>query len=224
MRESLRRAGQRFLVGFQGQEGSADVKALIRSYHVGGVVLFARNVDTPEQVADLVRELQSVAQAADHDVPLLVAVDQEGGRVARLTDPWTRWPPLRALGRLGSTELARRVGGALAAELKACGIGLNLAPVVDVDTNPKNPVIGDRSFGDDPDLVGRLGAALIQGLQEGGVAASAKHFPGHGDTDMDSHLDLPVVEHSRARLEAVELRPFAAAIAAGVATISLWIT
>jgi beta-N-acetylhexosaminidase len=108
---------------------------------------------------------------------------------------------------------------ALAEELKACGIRYDFAPCLDVDTNPRNPVIGDRSFGDDPDLVGRLGAAMIRGFQENGVVACAKHFPGHGDTDVDSHLDLPSVEHSRSRLDDVELRPFRKAIEAGVATV-----
>ncbi len=192
---------------------------LIRALGVGHVILFARNVAGPEQVAELVRELQSVAREAGHDAPLLVAVDQEGGRVARLREPWTVWPPLRALGRGGSEEIARRMGEGLAAELSACGIRCDFAPVVDVDTNPNNPVIGDRSFGDDPEVVGRLAAAMIRGLQESGVAACAKHFPGHGDTDVDSHFDLPAVDHSRSRLEAVELRPFRKAIEAGVATI-----
>jgi beta-N-acetylhexosaminidase len=219
MRESVRRAGQRLMVGFHGHEASADVKSMIRDYGAGSVILFARNVASPEQVAELVRELQAESRAAGHDLPLLVAVDQEGGRVARLRAPWTEWPPLRALGRQGSEEMARKMGEALAAELHACGIRLDFAPVVDVDTNPKNPVIGDRSFGADPDLVGRLGAAMIRGLQAGGVAACAKHFPGHGDTDVDSHLDLPAVEHSRSRLEDVELRPFRKAIEAGVASI-----
>jgi beta-N-acetylhexosaminidase len=219
VRESVRRVGQRFMVGFDGHAASADVKHVIRDLGVGHVILFARNVAEPEQVAELVRELQAVAREARHDLPLLIAVDQEGGRVARLREPWTLWPPQRAIGRAGSEELARRMGGALALELKACGIRCDLAPVVDVDSNPKNPIIGDRSFGEDPDLVGRLGAALIQGLQEGGVAACAKHFPGHGDTDVDSHLALPVVEHSRSRLEEVELPPFRKAIEAGVATI-----
>jgi beta-N-acetylhexosaminidase len=219
VRDSLRRIGQRFMVGFDGHTASADVKHLIRDLGVGHVILFARNVAEPEQVAELVRELQSVARDARHDLPLLVAVDQEGGRVARLREPWTLWPPQRAIGRAGSEELARRMGEALAFELSACGIRCDFAPVVDVDSNPKNPIIGDRSFGEDPDLVGRLGAALIRGLQDGGVAACAKHFPGHGDTDVDSHLALPVVEHSRSRLEDVELRPFRMAIEAGVATI-----
>ena len=219
MRERVRRVGERIMVGFDGHAASSDVKRMIRDYGVGHVILFDRNVDGPEQVADLVRELQAVARDAGHSLPLLLAVDQEGGRVARLREPWTVWPPMRAVGRTGSEDIARKVGAALAAELSACGIRCDLAPDVDVDTNPKNPVIGDRSFGDDPVLVGRLGAALIRGLQAGGVAACAKHFPGHGDTDVDSHLDLPAVDHPRSRLDEVELLPFRKAIEAGVASI-----
>jgi beta-N-acetylhexosaminidase len=139
--------------------------------------------------------------------------------VARLRDPWALWPPARALGRAGSEELARSMAAAIAEQLGSCGIAVDFAPVVDVDTNPKNPVIGDRSFGDDPELVGRLGAAFVAGMQEAGVAACAKHFPGHGDTDVDSHLDLPAVDHPRSRLEDVELRPFRRVIAAGVAMV-----
>jgi beta-N-acetylhexosaminidase len=219
MRESLRRTGQRFLVGFDGFEASPDIKRLIRDYRVGHVILFSRNVSEPEQVAELIKELQSCARDAGHDLPLLVSIDQEGGRVARLQRPWTLWPPLRALGRIGDDDLSRRMGAALATELSACGIRWDYAPVMDVDTNPANPVIGDRSFGDDPALVTRLGMAMIRGLQDGGVAACAKHFPGHGDTATDSHLELPVVHHPRSRLEEVELPPFEAALQAGVATI-----
>lgn len=219
MRDLVRRVGQRFMVGFEGHTASADVKTLVREFGVGHVVLFTRNVAAPEQMAELVRELQSFARDAGHERPLLVAVDQEGGRVARLKQPWTIWPAARAVGRVGSEEMARQMGQALALELKACGIRYDFAPCVDVDTNPKNPVIGDRSFGDDPDLVARLGVAMIQGLQQNGVAACAKHFPGHGDTDLDSHLELPAVDHSRSRLDDVELRPFRKAIEAGVATV-----
>ena len=227
MRDSLRRVGQRFMIGFDGFEASADAKRLLREYGVGHVILFARNVDNPEQVAGLVRELQECARLAGHDTPLLVAVDQEGGRVARMGPPWTVWPPLRALGRIGSTDvslgtdLARRMGAALAAECSAAGIKCDFAPIMDVDTNADNPIIGNRSFGDDPDLIGRLGVAMIEGLQGGGVVASAKHFPGHGDTSLDSHLALPVVEHSRSRLQDVEMRPFRRAIAAKVASIMM---
>jgi beta-N-acetylhexosaminidase len=215
----VRRVGQRFMVGFQGHEASPDVKHLIREYGVGSVILFARNVDAPEQVADLVRELQETAKLAGHDLPLLVAVDQEGGRVARLREPWTRWPSLRVVGQADSEQQARAMGMALAGELKACGLLCDFAPVMDVDTNPKNPVIGDRSFGGDPEQVARLGVAMIRGLQENGVAACAKHFPGHGDTGVDSHLELPAVDHSLSRLRDVELRPFRAAVQAGVASI-----
>jgi beta-N-acetylhexosaminidase len=219
MKDIVRRVGQRFMVGFEGLTASADVKALIREFGVAHVVLFARNVEEPVQLAELVRELQSVARDAGLSWPLLVAVDQEGGRVARLKEPWTVWPAPRALGRAGDEEMARQTGEALAAELGSCGIRMNVAPVVDVDTNPDNPVIGDRSFGDDPVLVGRLGVAMIRALQAGGVAACAKHFPGHGDTDVDSHLDLPVLSHPRSRLDEVELPPFRRAIEAEVATV-----
>jgi beta-N-acetylhexosaminidase len=221
MRDTVRRVGQRFMIGFDGLTASPDVKRLIRDFGVGHVILFARNVAGPEQVAELVREMQETARDAGHDTPLLVAVDQEGGRVARMGPPWTVWPPVRALGRIGSEDLARRMGAALAAECRSSGILCDFAPNMDVDTNPANPIIGNRSFGDDPDLVGRLGAAMIEGLQGGGVAASAKHFPGHGDTDLDSHLALPVVEHGRSRLEDVEIRPFRKAVAAGVATFMM---
>jgi len=207
------------LVGFDGYAASAEIKQLIRKWGVGGIVLFARNVDAPEQVADLVRELQEEARRADYDLPLLIGVDQEGGRVARLREPWTKWPTFRELGRTGSSELAREMGRELASELLSCGIGLDFAPVVDVDTNPRNPVINDRSLGADVEVVGRLAGAFIEGMQGSGVAACAKHFPGHGDTDLDSHLALPVVEVERERLDEVELPPFREAIDAGVASV-----
>src|SRR5258707_6854342 len=221
MRESVRRVGQRFMIGFDGLEASTDAKRLIREFGVGHIILFARNIAGPEQVAGLLRELQETARDAGHDTPLLIAVDQEGGRVARMGPPWTVWPPLPALGRTGSEDLARRMGAALAAECASAGIRCDFAPIMDVDTNPDNPIIGNRSLGDDPELVGRLGTAMIEGLQGGGVVASAKHFPGHGDTDLDSHLELPVVEQSRSRLDDVEIRPFRRAIAAKVATIMM---
>jgi beta-N-acetylhexosaminidase len=219
MRETWRLAGQCLMIGFDGLEPSAEVRQLLREHAIGGVILFSRNVAEPEQVTVLVTELQKIARSAGRDAPLLVGIDQEGGRVARLRHPWTEWPPMQLLGRVGSEELARRLGSALAEQLAPCGIHLDFAPVVDVDTNPKNPVIGDRSFGDDPSLVARLGAAVIAGLQAGGVAACAKHFPGHGDTDRDSHLELPSVDHSPDRIEEVELQPFRAALAAHVASV-----
>ena len=209
------RIGQMLIAGFDGQSLPVELKSLAREFGLGGVILFARNLSEPAQVA----ELCYGASRLGSDLPLWVSVDQEGGRVARLKAPFTEWPPMATLGRSGDVKLAERFAQALAAELRAVGITLNYAPVLDVHTNPKNPVIGDRALSGKADEVARFGQAIIRGLQAGGVAACGKHFPGHGDTSADSHVELPLVEHPIERLRAVELLPFAAAIAAGVATI-----
>jgi beta-N-acetylhexosaminidase len=152
-------------------------------------------------------------------VPLWVSVDQEGGRVARLRRPFTEWPPMLTLGRSGDEKLAERFARALAAELMAVGVTLDYTPVLDVLTNPKNPVIGDRALAERAEDVARLGRIIIRTLQDAGVAACGKHFPGHGDTSVDSHIELPLVEHPPDRLRAVELVPFRAAIEERVASI-----
>jgi beta-N-acetylhexosaminidase len=193
----------------------AEMRSLAREFGLGGVTLFARNIEAPEQVAELAYDLQSLST----ELPLWVAVDQEGGRVARLRAPFTEWPPMAVLGRSGDADLAYRFAAALASELRAVGISLDYAPVLDIHTNPRNPVIGDRALAETADAVARLGAAIVRGLQENGMAACGKHFPGHGDTSVDSHLDLPVVEHPPDRLRRVEFVPFREAIRAGVATI-----
>ena len=187
-----------------------ELRALAREFELGGVILFARNAESPEQVAELSREVQTLAPSGVP--PLWVSVDQEGGRVVRLRTPFTEWPPMAALGRSGDEGLARRFAAALAAELRAVGITLDYAPVLDVHTNATNPVIGDRALAEDADTVARLGGILIEALQAGGVAACGKHFPGHGDTSVDSHTDLPVVEHPPDRLRRVELVPFREAV------------
>jgi beta-N-acetylhexosaminidase len=192
-----------------------ELRSLAREFSLGGVILFARNIEAAEQVAELSVDVQSLAAG----VPLWVSVDQEGGRVARLRKPFTEWPPMAVLGRSGSTELAARFAAALAAELKAVGITLDYAPVLDIHTNPNNPVIGDRALAEDAEAVARLGAAIVRGLQKNGVAACGKHFPGHGDTSVDSHLDLPLVEHPPDRIRRVECVPFREAIRADVAFI-----
>jgi beta-N-acetylhexosaminidase len=204
-----------FCVGFHGTRPSAEVKELV-ARGAYGVVLFARNVESAEQVAELVAELKHAAGRA-----LLVSIDQEGGRVARLRgkEGFTELPPMRALGETRDPALAREVGALLGRELRAVGIDQDYAPVVDVDTNPANPVIGDRSLARDASMVARMGVALAQGLQSAGVAACAKHFPGHGDTSQDSHKHLPHLSHPLARLEEVELVPFGAMAKAGVASV-----
>ncbi len=213
---SLRReVGRLLIAGFTGTELSPELRSLAREFGLGGVILFARNIADPEQVAGISHDTARL----DPDLPPWISVDQEGGRVARLRAPFTEWPPMATLGRSGDAALARRFARALASELAAVGITLDYAPVLDVHTNPKNPVIGDRALADRAEEVARLGVEIVRGLQEGGVAACGKHFPGHGDTQSDSHLELPVVEHPPDRLRAVELVPFRAAIAAGVATL-----
>jgi beta-N-acetylhexosaminidase len=205
-----------FCIGFRGTAPTLEVLDLIRR-GVHGVVLFGRNVVDAEQVAQLTGDLKRAAGGR----PLLVSIDQEGGRVARLqaSHGFSELPPMRALGKTGDADLARQVGALLGRELRAVGIDQDYAPCVDVDTNPANPVIGDRSLSRDPAEVGRLGAALAQGLQSARVAACAKHFPGHGDTSQDSHHDLPRLPHALERLRRVELPPFAALARAGVASV-----
>jgi beta-N-acetylhexosaminidase len=210
-----RQIGQLLIAGFEGHQVPVELKAVAREFGLGGVILFSRNIAEPEQVAELCYESSRLVP----DLPTWVSVDQEGGRVARLKAPFTEWPPMATLGRSGDVSLAERFARALAKELKAIGVTLDFAPVIDVNTNPKNPVIGDRALADQADEVGRLGAAIIRGLQDEGVAACGKHFPGHGDTTTDSHLELPLVEHPPERLREVEFAPFRAAIAADVATI-----
>jgi beta-N-acetylhexosaminidase len=214
-REFRKQAGQLAIVGFSGPAVSDDLRRLAREFDLGGVILFARNVESPEQVAELAREVQELAR----ELPLWVSVDQEGGRVARLQAPFTRWPPMITLGRSGDERLAERFARALASELRAVGVSLDYTPVLDILTNPANPVIGDRSLAERAEDVARLGATIVRTLQREGVAACGKHFPGHGDTSVDSHFELPLIEHPPDRLEAVELVPFKAAIAEGVASI-----
>ena len=215
LREFRKHAGQLAIAGFSGTSIPAELKSLAREFDLGGVIFFARNVESPDQVAELSREAEGLAT----ELPLWVSVDQEGGRVARLKAPFTEWPPMQTLGRSADEQLARRFAAALASELKAVGITLDYTPVLDIHTNPRNPVIGDRALAETAEDVARLGKVLIETLQQNGIAACGKHFPGHGDTSTDSHFELPLIEHPPDRIERVELVPFRAAIEARVASI-----
>lgn len=210
-----RQIGQLLIAGFNGTEIPVELRSLATEFGLGGVILFGRNVGEPEEVAEL---CHSAAQLTPNPPPW-VSIDQEGGRVARLKEPFTRWPAMATLGRSRDVSLARRFARALAAELRAVGVSLDYAPILDIHTNPTNPVIGDRALADRADDVAELGSAIIRVLQEEGIAACGKHFPGHGDTSVDSHLELPLIEHPPDRLRAVELVPFRAAINADVATM-----
>lgn len=202
--------GRLLFVGIPGPSLDAATRRTLEDLHVGGVILFRRNVGSPAQISALTAELHALPSRP------LVAIDHEGGRVLRLSEPFTRFPPAALVGRTHDTNLAYRVGRAMAEELASVGIDLSFAPVLDVHSNPANPVIGDRAFGSDPALVSDMGIALMRGLHDGGVISCGKHFPGHGDTEKDSHLELPVVRRSRVQLEQTELVPFRAAIAADV--------
>ncbi|WP_425269298.1 glycoside hydrolase family 3 N-terminal domain-containing protein [Halobacillus trueperi] len=214
------KVGQMLMPDFRKWEGEnvtemlPEIEEMVQKYHLGGVILFRENVVTTEQTAKLVSDYQ----AASEKYGLLMTIDQEGGIVTRLQSG-TDMPGNMALGATRSEEIAEDVGSVIGAELESLGINMNFAPVMDVNNNPDNPVIGVRSFGENPELVGKMGVAYTKGLQQHGVAATAKHFPGHGDTATDSHLGLPEVPYDLERLKEVELYPFQQAMDAGIDAI-----
>ena len=209
-------AARLLCVGFPGREVDAGLEEMLAE-GAGGVILFARNASSAAEVASLTAALRHAAAATGRAAPF-ASIDHEGGRVVRAREGFTAVPEMREVGAAGPEEAAR-IGSLFARELRAAGIDVNFAPVVDVDSNPTNPVIGARSFSRDPAHVGACASRFIRAMQAGGVAACAKHFPGHGDTHVDSHLDLPTLPHGLERLRAVELMPFREAIAAGVASV-----
>jgi len=209
MSELERTAGSVIVCGFHGVEAPDEVQRWLAAQTVAGLILFKRNIEDLDQAASLIASCHGVSNAS---VPILVSVDQEGGRVARFREPVLQLPPMRALASADDPNLTRNAGAVLGQQLRAIGINLNFAPVLDVDTNPLNPVIGDRAFGSTASSVIEHALAFARGLHEGGVLSCGKHFPGHGDTDLDSHLALPSLRHDRSRLDDLELRPFRAAV------------
>jgi len=210
--------GQLLMFGVEGKRVTSEHRLFLKETGAGGVILFDRNFETPKQIARFIADLRAAS-----DTPLIVGVDQEGGRIARFKNGFTELPPMASLGRAGGegVKLAEEVGAMLGRELAAVGVDIDFAPVLDVATNPDNPVIGDRAMSTDAAEVANLGEAFIRGMQSEGVAACAKHFPGHGDTDVDSHLGLPLLPHTRGRFDACEFVPFRAAIRAGVASVMM---
>jgi beta-N-acetylhexosaminidase len=205
------------MVGFEGKSLSIRLARQIREGTVGGVVLFSRNVEAPRQVRDLCREIRAAA-GRGQPAPL-IAIDQEGGRVMRLVAPgFTRFPPARCYSLFGprSSRVAGAAGEAMAEELRAVGVDIDFAPVLDVDSNPENPVIGDRALSSDPEIAAELGIAFFRGLLSRGVLPVGKHFPGHGNTASDSHVELPVVRCPRAILLKRDVSPFRRAVRAGI--------
>ncbi len=211
--------GQVLAIGFFDLMPTQETIDLIQKYHVGNIIFFKRNLKDVRQVAELTQYLQRLAREAGHRQPLLIMTDQENGMVRRFEQNATTFPGNMALGAIGSEQVAYEVALATGRELQALGINMNLAPDVDVNNNPANPVIGVRSFGEDPELVARLGAATVEGYHDAGIITTLKHFPGHGDTAVDSHLSLPTVPYALERLDALELIPFKRAIGAGADAI-----
>lgn len=204
--------GQVLMVHIHGREASEEAKILIQETYIGGVIYYtwANDLDSPQQVQNLSRNLQQLASQTPHHLPLLIAVDQEGGRVNRLSKGFTSFPGNYALGQTGEWQWGKESAWMIGQELQAVGILLNLAPVVDVYTQLANPVIGIRAFSQDPTQVARWGSMALQGYQQAGVIAALKHFPGHGDVKVDSHESLPIVNKNRGELDKVELVPFRA--------------
>jgi len=209
--------GQMIIIGFEGPEIDNHVESMIREHRVGGLILFGRNIGDKNQLTGLTTGLQAINQ--DNRLPLFIAVDEEGGRISRLPPGAPQFPSNKTLGEQNDPEYSFTVGQETGAELATFGFNMNFAPVLDIFSNPQNEVIGDRSFGNNPQIVSRLGLAVMKGLQSKNIISVVKHFPGHGDTHVDSHFGLPVVEHDRARLESFEFVPFKEAIAGGAEAI-----
>lgn len=200
--------GQHMLIGVSGHALTSEEKKFIVDNNISGVVLFGRNVAEPKQIRELCAEIQSLRHQQSDKAPLFIGIDMEGGRVARLKAPFTIWPPLRKLGDLDAPTVSFALANRMGQELRAVGINLDFAPCVDIFTNEKNTVIGDRAISEDPEMVAKHASALVRGYIKSGVVGCAKHFPGHGNTIVDSHEDLPVEELDLARLESCELIPF----------------
>ncbi len=204
------KVGQLLMVHFQGEVANEDARVLIQDVKVGGIIYYnwSNGLHSPQQVQALSTDLQIFTQTNQNPIPLLIAVDQEGGVVARLTNGFTKFPGNKALGESREPSLAKAAALAMGQELQVVGINMNLAPVVDVNSNPRNPIIGVRSFGESPETVVAFAEKALNGYMQAGIIATLKHFPGHGDTEVDSHEDLPVIRRSMEELEKVELLPF----------------
>jgi len=205
--------GQLVMIGVAGEELDDTIQSYIEERYIGGVILYRRNLSSAVQAVRLVNDLKSVNREVN-DIPLFFGVDEEGGRVTRLPEVRST-PSSRKLGEADAVDWTYRVGEVIGEKVAAFGLNVNFAPVIDVDSNPANPVIGDRAFGSEANVVSEQGIALMDGMAKQHVLPVVKHFPGHGDTDVDSHLQLPIVHHDAERLHSLELQPFIQAIDAG---------
>ncbi len=210
--QAKERLGELFILGFAGTELADDTSAFLSQARIGGVVLFAANYESPAQVTTLINQVQECRAG---DLPLWITVDHEGGKVQRFKEGFTRLPEADLIAKKDSPKLLFELSEMIAAELKAVGINVNFAPVADINSNPKNPVIGTRAYGEDEDTVSKMVSAFVRGHLHQGVQPCVKHFPGHGDTTIDSHFALPKVEDTLAALHDREFRPFVKAFKSG---------
>lgn len=202
--------GQMILVGIEGYDLNENTKSLVQKSKVGGVILFANNVQETNQLLKLLNALKS--ENLQNKIPLFLSVDEEGGRVTRMPAEFEKFPTNKAIGKINDETLSYKIGGAIAYEIGSLGFNMDFAPVLDVNSNPNNPVIGNRSFGSNVSIVSNLGIQTMKGIQSQNIIPVVKHFPGHGDTSVDSHMGLPSVNNDLKRLESFELKPFAEAI------------
>lgn len=202
--------GQLVIVGVDGYENDEHSKQLIEKYHVGGFILFKTNIQDSKQMLSLLNSLKESNSV--NKTPLFLSIDEEGGRVSRMPDEFLKFPTNKKIGELNDSNLSFQIGSIIGEELKSFGLNMNFAPVLDINSNPKNPVIGDRSFGNDANIVSELGIQTMKGLKSQNIISVVKHFPGHGDTSVDSHIGLPKVNNDIDRLKSFELVPFSAAI------------
>lgn len=208
------KVGQLLVIGVDGTSFSIEMENLIRNYHVGGVIVMGKNVSTTAEMLQLINDSKQANEP--NEIPLFMSVDEEGGRVSRLPAGVPKLPASAQIGKLNDETVSYRAGIYLAEVLHEFGYNMNFAPVLDINSNPKNPVIGDRSLGANPELVAQLGVATMHGMKDNGIIPVVKHFPGHGDTLIDSHKALPKVKTSLEGLRNVELVPFQRAIDEGV--------
>lgn len=207
--------GQMLLAGVDGKKFDGKMRRLVQERRVGGIIMYKNNFSGLEGSVNLVNGLKAANTEADAPLPLFISVDEEGGKVSRLPEEFTALPSASRVGRANDAALANEMGALLSRQLTLMGFNVDFAPVLDVNSNPDNPIIGSRAFGTTADIVGKAGVAVMKGLREGGTIPVVKHFPGHGDTAVDSHLELPVVDKTTEQLRAMEWVPFQAAIAAG---------
>lgn len=209
--------GQLFIVGFEGEEINDEIVDLVKNQKVGGLIYFSRNIVDSNQIINLNNAIKDI----EKDIPLFISVDEEGGLVSRVPEEFVKLPSSGYIGQFNDENISYNVGKIIAKELNSLGFNMDFAPVLDIDSNPNNTVIGERAFGNNSEIVSRLGIKTMEGIKDGKIIPVVKHFPGHGDTDVDSHYGLPIVKKTLEELENLEFIPFKNAIDNGADVVMI---